>query len=286
MTMSIRAAFGGVVLLLFFGLSPGLAQEATMSCGDCHEDVAKAFAKNPHARAEVECEVCHDGGSAHMEAGGDPSLVKIPRGFDGAENTCLGCHDRTTARRSHRMGAHANSPAVNCLSCHSVHHAQETSLVAKPQPELCASCHGTQASAMKNRPFGHRFGSKTLTCTTCHDPHARPGRENIRLGTAGEIACLACHSDKRGPFVFQHGASVAAEADCASCHEPHGSSNPNSLKRARVHQLCLECHSPTSSQTLGSQPPSFHNLNHPRYQNCTTCHVAIHGSNRSPALLK
>ena len=147
MTMSIRAVFGGVVLLLFFGLSPGFAQEApeaTMSCGDCHEDVAKAFAKNPHARAEVECEVCHDGGSAHMEAGGDPSLVKIPRGFDGAENTCLGCHDRTTERRSPRMGAHANSPAVNCLSCHSVHHAQETSLVAKPQPELCASCHGTK----------------------------------------------------------------------------------------------------------------------------------------------
>lgn len=306
MTMSIRAVLGGVLLLLFFGLSPGFAQEtppaeaqpaepeATMSCGDCH-DLAADFVKNPHARGEVTsertvpngvCETCHDGATAHMEAGGDTSLVTVPRGFTGAENTCLMCHDRTTERRSHRMGAHASSPAVNCLSCHTIHHATQDNLVAQPQPALCASCHGTQAAAMQNRPFGHRFGSRTLACSTCHDPHARPGRENIRISTAGEVACLGCHTDKRGPFVFQHGGTVTGEADCASCHEPHGSSNPNSLKRARVHQLCLECHSPLTGTTLGSQPPSFHNLNNPRYHHCTTCHVAIHGSNRSPALLK
>jgi nitrate/TMAO reductase-like tetraheme cytochrome c subunit len=55
-----------------------------------------------------------------------------------------------------------------------------------------------------------------------------------------------------------------------------------------VAQLCIECHSPIASvsTTFGSQPPSFHNLSLPRYQNCTTCHVAIHGSNRDPQLLK
>jgi hypothetical protein len=38
--------------------------------------------------------------------------------------------------------------------------------------------------------------------------------------------------------------------------------------------------------TAGSQPPSFHNISNPRFQNCTTCHVTVHGSNRSPQLLK
>jgi DmsE family decaheme c-type cytochrome len=319
MTMSIRAVLGGIALLLFCGLSPGYAQEqqppatpapapaaaqevpqeasqpeATMSCSDCHE-LAKDFVKNPHARGEVTpektvpnavCETCHDGATAHMEAGGDPSLVTVPRGFKGTENTCLGCHDRTTERRTHRFGAHANSPAVNCLSCHTIHHATQDNLVARPQPQLCATCHGTQAASLTNRPYGHRFGSRVMACSTCHDPHARPGRENIRLSTAGETACLGCHSDKRGPYVFQHGGTVAGEADCSSCHEPHGSSNPNSLRRGTVAQLCLECHSPLTATTLGSQPPSFHNLNNPRYQNCTTCHVAVHGSNRSPQLLK
>jgi predicted CXXCH cytochrome family protein len=71
-----------------------------------------------------------------------------------------------------------------------------------------------------------------------------------------------------------------------SCHEPHGSTNPMALTRPRVDQLCLECHSLIEGGTFGSQPPSFHDLRSPRYRNCTTCHVAVHGSNTSPMLLK
>jgi DmsE family decaheme c-type cytochrome len=104
------------------------------------------------------------------------------------------------------------------------------------------------------------------------------------LTRTGELPCFGCHAEKRGPFVFEHVTGVAG--DCLSCHEPHGSSNPKELVRARVDRLCLECHSTLSAETLGSQPPSFHNLSLPRYQNCTTCHVAVHGSNLSPALLK
>ncbi len=308
--MSIRRiAPGGIALLLLFGLSPGWAQQAPpappepqqepaatataqpeapaaeVQCSDCHEDVAKSFTHNPHA-ANLTCEVCHEGGAEHAQSG-DKAQITVPRGFAGATNTCLTCHDRTTDRRSHRTGAHAVSPAVNCLSCHSIHKAAVPEhLVAKPQPQLCATCHGTQAASMRNQPHAHRTGSNTFACTTCHDPHARPGRENVRITAAGENVCVGCHSDKRGPYVFQHGGTQVSETSCVSCHQPHGSSNPNQLTRARVSQLCLECHSTITSATLGSQPPSFHNLNNPRYQNCTTCHVAIHGSNRSPQLLK
>jgi len=306
--MSIRpTALGGIALLLLLGLSPGWAQQtpptdptpapeqtataeapvapAEVNCADCHDEVAKAFTHNPHAR-DLTCEVCHDGGSAHAEAGGDTSLITVPRALAGAENTCITCHDRTTDRRSHRNGAHANTTAVNCLSCHSIHKAAALNLVARPQPQLCATCHGTQAASFRNRPHVHRLGPGGMACTTCHDPHGRPGRENVRLTSAGEPACAACHTDKRGPYVFQHGGTQLGETSCVNCHEPHGSANPNQLTRARVAQLCLECHSPITSSTAGSQPPSFHNLNSPRYQNCTTCHVAIHGSNRSPQLLK
>lgn len=304
--MSMRhTAIGGIVLLLVFGLSPGLlaapqeqqqpaAESAGMTCGDCHEQAAE-FAGNPHARGKLEagvvpravCESCHGDGTAHMEGGGDKTLIKVPRGFDGAENTCATCHGQTTERRSHRMGAHANTPAVNCLSCHAIHKpAQPEHLVAKAQPALCASCHGPQAASFRNKPYTHRLGGASLVCTSCHDPHARPGRDNIRITKAGEPVCLNCHGEKRGPFVFNHGGIAAAENDCANCHDPHGSANPNQLRRAAVAQVCLECHSPITPGTLGSQPPSFHNLNLPRYRNCTTCHAAIHGSNRSPQLLK
>ena len=109
-------------------------------------------------------------------------------------------------------------------------------------------------------------------------------QETLRTTQAGEAPCLACHANLRGPFAFPHEAKELG--GCIACHEPHGSSNQKMLKRANVFQLCLECHSPITGNTLGSQPPSFHNINLPRYQNCTTCHVAVHGSNRSPQLFK
>lgn len=267
--------------------------EALPSCSDCHE-LAKAFVANPHARGEVKagvvpnevCETCHSGAAEHIEAGGDPTKITVPRGLQGANDTCLVCHDVTTDRRSHRTGAHANSPQVNCLSCHSIHnHQQAVKLLVRPEPALCASCHATQAASLRNKPYAHHIGRAGLTCSSCHEPHGRPGRENnLRRTAAGEVPCLGCHSDKRGPFVFEHGAVQTGE--CWTCHEPHGSNNPKQLRRATVAQQCIECHSPITAPTLGSQPPSFHNLSLPRYQNCTTCHVAVHGSNRSPQLLK
>lgn len=313
--MSMRSlAIGGVALLLFLGLSPGIAQTtppaqeppaqeapapqpaaeepaAVMSCGDCH-DQAKAFTHNPHARGEVKegvvpngvCETCHGDGTAHMESGGEKDKIVIPRGLKGANETCLACHDASNNRRSHRTGIHANSNAVNCLSCHAIH-TNEPRLLARNEIAVCSTCHSTQAAAFRNKPYTHRLGRGGMSCSSCHEPHGRPGKENMRVTAAGEQACLACHSDKRGPYVFPH-AGTQVSGDCSNCHEPHGSANPSQLRRTRTVQLCMECHSPITHDTLGSQPPSFHNLNNPRYQNCTTCHVAVHGSNRSPQLLK
>ena len=47
--------------------------------------------------------------------------------------------------------------------------------------------------------------------------------------------------------------------------------------------MCLECHNGAGNfgphYGVIPQPSSTHNLADPRYQNCTTCHVRIHGSN-------
>jgi len=116
------------------------------------------------------------------------------------------------------------------------------------------------------------------------DPEAAR-RWVLKLTRAAELACVGCHSEKKGPFVYPHVGEMTGDS-CLTCHEPHGSNNMKRLKRARVDQLCLECHTRLGANVLGSQPPSIHNLTQPRWQNCTTCHPAIHGSNRSPRLLK
>lgn len=274
--------------------------EAAMSCGDCHEQ-AKAFVNNPHARGSVKkgevssdvCQTCHGDGTEHIAGGGDKSKINKPAGLKGSEETCMMCHDTATAKVSRHGSMHANSKAVNCLSCHSIHNADARAphLVAKPQLQLCGTCH-TQAASFRNRAYAHRLGEGGMECSSCHEPHGRgseAGRSltmagHLKTTPTGESACVNCHTEKRGPFVFQHGGYAAA--DCTTCHDPHGSSNPKQLRRATVMQVCIECHSPIQTVSLGSQPPSFHNLLDARYQNCTTCHVAVHGSNRSPQLLK
>ena len=290
----------GALVLLLLGISAAAVASpqqpaeaaATMSCGDCH-DQAKVFAANPHAHGKSEkgvvpntvCESCHGPGQAHIESGGEKDKIFKPVGRTGADS-CLKCHELSSDRISRHSGMHANSPTVNCLTCHSIHSSQprEAHLLAKPQLALCNTCHSPQVSSFRNKPFGHRVGRAGMNCTSCHEPHGRPAKESLRTTFAGETPCLQCHNEKRGPFVFQHGSIALGE--CTTCHEQHGSNNPRRLKRATVFQLCIECHSPIGGDTLGSQPPSFHNLSNPRYLNCTNCHVAIHGSNRSPQLFK
>jgi DmsE family decaheme c-type cytochrome len=105
---------------------------------------------------------------------------------------------------------------------------------------------------------------------------------------ANEQSCVQCHADKRGPFLFEH---AALRVDgCNSCHAPHGSANPRLLNRPVVFTLCLECHNGApgfgrTGQGIPSQSAS-HNMADPRYQNCTTCHVKIHGSNADARFLR
>jgi DmsE family decaheme c-type cytochrome len=290
-----------MALLLFFGLSPGTAgaapagaEKSVTACSDCH-DQAKTFASNPHARGKAPkgevsnaaCTPCHGDGTLHMDAGGDKEKIYKPVGRCGAE-TCVACHDQTKGCKSMHSGKHANSETVNCLSCHSIHGSELTapSLLAKKQLELCGSCHSSQVAVFRNKPYGHRIGRGGMECSTCHEPHqsTNAGCEITKQTISGESICVSCHADKKGPFVFPHGAGSIG--NCMTCHEPHASNNMHRLKRATVSQLCMECHSPIKGGTFGSQPPSFHNLLTARYQNCTTCHTAIHGSNRSPQLVK
>ena len=165
---------------------------------------------------------------------------------------------------------------VNCLTCHSVHSSDPRSphLVAKPQLALCGTCH-TQAASMRNKPYAHRLDRGGMTCSSCHEPHGRRAKGerslaltgHLRTTRAGEAPCLSCHTEKRGPFVFQHGGTEVGE--CTTCHQPHGSSNPKMLARATVQQVCLECpptgvtsdRSRRRSTTIAAALP-----------NCTTCH--------------
>jgi DmsE family decaheme c-type cytochrome len=282
----------GLAALLAVGVAwaadpPATTETAFSGCSECHDTVAAAFATNPHARTAAKlgdkaiCESCHGDGTQHA-AEGDKSLIKLPQGSSGAA-TCMSCHQGGLNFAVSGKGAHATGK-VYCGDCHSVHGASPAarSLLRTPGSEACMKCHPDQAHQFM-RPFAHRLGDDAMSCASCHDPHGGKGMKSLKRTRAGELPCVGCHTDKRGPFVFPHVNDVAG--NCMTCHEPHGSINEKRLVRSRVEQLCLECHTSTKG-FLGSQPPSFHDLRSPRYQNCTSCHTAVHGSNASPLLLK
>jgi DmsE family decaheme c-type cytochrome len=210
-------------------------------------------------------------------------------------DACLACHVKEFPRSEIRRSSHSQTD-VACNSCHSIHRPQTPKfLLAKRQADLCYGCHGGVRTQFA-MPFKHRVNEGVMTCTDCHNPHgaASPSwRMGIRprmvqAATDGDPHCLRCHSEKRGPFVHEH---PAVRVDgCESCHNPHGSMNPRLLKRPAVFTLCLECHNGSGNfgrqgDGIKTQTPS-HNMTDPRYQNCTTCHVRIHGSNADSRFLR
>ncbi len=255
-------------------------------CAMCHEEIVANFGQTTHGiagRGGPTCTHCHTSGAQHMEEGGDTEFIEIPSGSDG-EQLCLQCHAQTHTMFSDRS-IHSDR-TVDCGTCHSIHSAEQNNhfLLAKEPNPLCASCHPAQGNSFR-RPYGHRLDRGGLECVSCHNPHGGNGEQSLKLDRSGEGPCVTCHAEKRGPFAFPHVSGLAG--DCMSCHQPHGSTNPMALNRPRVDQLCLECHSRIiPPDSFGSQPPSAHDMTSPFYRECTVCHVAIHGSNLSPALLK
>ena len=65
-------------------------------CAACHEDIATAFAKNPHGskafemKSDKSCEACHGPGSAHSEEGNPDLIISFKRmSASQASETCL-----------------------------------------------------------------------------------------------------------------------------------------------------------------------------------------------------
>ncbi len=268
-------------------------------CRACHPDIWATFYRNPHFKSiasakeapeNTGCEGCHGPGQAHLAARGGKATIVAFSQLAPAQvlDACLRCHSQTFSRANIRRSAHTDQDVV-CTTCHSIHKpATIKRLLAKSQPELCYTCHAS-VRAQFSMPFKHRVNEGFMQCTDCHNPHGssaptwgmtdRP--RNTEQAQANEEPCTTCHIEKRGPFVFEY---VAVRVDgCETCHSPHGSMNARLLKRPVVFTLCLECHNglgnfgPNNSGVL--RPDASHNLANPVYQNCTTCHARIHGSN-------
>lgn len=264
------------------------------SCLKCHDGESDSNAmgifNNVHGRQDVEnspfsdlqCESCHGPDGKHskkvrkgklrepMISFGEKSLVDA----DKQNSVCLSCHE--DRQRIAWQGSAHQDEQVPCASCHQVHKAQDPMLFKQQQNQLCGSCHKEQLHAI-NKRSSHPLKWGQMACSDCHNPHGSFAEHELKRPSINET-CYQCHTEKRGPLLWEH-APVAE--DCSVCHDSHGSVNANLLKQ-RTPQLCQDCHTPADHPSTASAGNEFVETTQSAFtlgQNCMNCHSLVHGSN-------
>jgi DmsE family decaheme c-type cytochrome len=228
--------------------------------------------------ANQQCEACHGPGSKHVKAkknekrGG--SIINFGTKFwtpiKDQNDKCLACH-QTHARIEWKGSSH-DFNEVACASCHKIHVAKDPILDRQQQPKVCASCHTNQAKFYQVSHHPVREGQ--MACSECHNVHGDNG-SGLKVKALSREKCVSCHTEKRGPFLWEH--APAAE-DCTICHDPHGSNQPALLKK-RAPQLCQECHAPGDHPSTRLDGSRLGNNVLLQVKGCANCHSQVHGSN-------
>ncbi len=251
-------------------------------CKTCHEKALTSFEHTRHMKLPEVCESCHGDVSNHLKAetekGELGSIISFKK-MQAAEinKKCLTCHDK--ARQANFPGGVHDRKGLACTTCHSIHEFKSVTAQLKTtrDSETCFSCHAPiRAKGMRTSHHPVREGK--MDCANCHDPHDSTKPKMVSAEWVNE-KCLTCHTEKRGPFLWEH---PPVRENCLNCHDPHGS-NHDKMLVAKLPFLCQRCHLNTRHPgtlydfrtTLAGPSPSNRAVEHA----CRNCHQNIHGSN-------
>lgn len=166
------------------------SNEEIVACFGCHSSgaVSQGALTLESMKPGVDCEHCHSGATAHMEAisQGKPAATPAKLGEMSSEdmsNFCGACH-RTwdTVVRMRTWG--------------------EINVRFQPYRLANSKCFAG------NDP--------RIRCTACHDPHSEPARDQASY----DHNCLACHGKASASAGTLQKACPVASSKCVSCHMP------------------------------------------------------------------
>ena len=268
-------------------------------CATCHEKTVNSrFTQSSHSLRTQSCATCHKGVNEHFQAALDGKVEQVPTPSmkplkaSVVNETCLTCHEKG-ARTNWHGGAHDRRD-VTCISCHSIHNYKSAAAQLKTANDFdtCFTCH-KQMRAKFQRTSHHPLREGKMQCSNCHNPHDSTQPKMISAATVNE-KCYQCHTEKRGPFVWEH---EPVRESCVTCHDPHGSNHPR-LTVAMQPYLCQRCHAnsghpgtlydknnavggPLVAQSPPSGVTTTQTIVSPRIlsRGCVNCHQSIHGSN-------
>jgi DmsE family decaheme c-type cytochrome len=261
---------------------PPPAAAEVEQCGACHDEAVTGMRGTAHAGLEKTCASCHGDVSEHLRSNlekGEPgpiaSMTKMKP--EEVNKTCLECHD-SGHQAGWAGGAHERR-GVSCTSCHSVHAFESTKgqLKTARDAETCYTCH-SNIRTKQMRASHHPVREGLMSCTSCHDAHDGTKPKMVAANWVNE-KCLECHTEKRGPFLWEH---APVRENCMGCHDPHGS-NHEKLLQAKQPFLCQRCHLNTrhpgtlydGRNAVVSASANVRAIEH----SCRNCHQNIHGGN-------
>jgi DmsE family decaheme c-type cytochrome len=257
------------------------------SCVLCHEEQGKSIEHSNHGQkanprspaATQGCESCHGPGQAHIddEAKGHIKRFATLKPAEVSE-TCLTCHNR--GNHAGWEGSAHERRNLSCTTCHSVHNPKsfERQLVASTQTALCATCHRLQVAKTERAVAHMPVREGKMACTSCHNPHGSISNvKALKVGTSVAESCISCHTEMRGPMLWEH---APVRENCATCHDPHGSSNDRMLV-VRMPMLCQRCHVFTRhpASIYDNAAITVNKSNRMFGRSCVNCHSNVHGSN-------
>jgi len=267
--------------------APPSAYAGTDQCVVCHTDqenslkgTQHAQAKNPRSPAATHgCESCHGPGQAHVDDDAKGHIKKFKE-LKPAEvsETCTTCHSRGP-HAGWESSTHA-ARNLSCTTCHSVHTPQSAqSQLKKPtETQVCATCHRLQVTKTERAVAHMPVREGKMSCSSCHNPHGSISNvKNLKKGSSVAELCTSCHTEMRGPMLFEH---APVRENCATCHDPHGSSNDRMLV-VRMPMLCQRCHIASKHPaTLYDKDQITTNKSNRMFgRSCVNCHSNVHGSN-------
>lgn len=230
----------------------------------------------PYYKGAEACALCHNGGSGGSEygtwknsahAGALGSLQAIGMGNNAA---CIPCHT---------VGY--NGVGANAALNNGGYDEQAVPRLAGVQ---CENCHGPGSEHPTNDPTSVKLNVDASLCGSCHQDAHHPtyeewqesGHSQVIAAEAVNRSCAKCHNgiesikylDDPANYVAPAAGWVAPdtlEVTCAVCHDPHGNSNPGSLRNASVTdvvlpngilvpqagagRLCMSCHNGRRTDT-------------------------------------
>lgn len=256
----------------------------TGDCISCHEGTLTKFNRTYHAAEADSCYACHKGAEAEehnrtqlegIDSPG-PAITALP--IEEANGVCLSCHETT----DHPMweGSAHQRRGVKCIDCHAVHsfESEMSQLKEADSATMCYQCH-QQVRAQMMRTSHHPVREGLMGCESCHNPHDGSTPKMIKADWANEL-CLQCHTEKRGPFLWEH---APVRESCLNCHNPHGS-NHDKMLQAKLPYLCQRCHlntrHPGTFYDGGNAGTTIAGASNRAIEHaCKNCHQNVHGGN-------